>query len=556
MDNFGKQLLCAIALATAAAFLATCVGGCADDDPPNGDSTPPTVQSTSPVDGATGVPTDATISVAFSEPIDTSTISDATFIVSGDVTGTYSFSGNTVSLTPNADLQYDFNYTALITTGVTDPAANAMRRDYTWSFTTEVDPATIPPVVVATTPAHNASSVSAAAPITVAFDKTMLPSSFTAGAITLSPPASGSIAVADSIATLTLDDTLDYSARYTVTVDTVVSDTFGNRLAQPYSFSFTTEVDPLIPVAHVLHPLTDDIIGDTTDVDVYTEHPVGIVRVDYYVDSALVYSDSAAPFEFTWDATGFEIGGSHTLHVLAWDGEGRAGSSDTVTVTYLWEKLVPGVDNNDPWPTDIKWAFARSTDTVFEMRWEFWENWYDPYDTVPDDTTLDLAIYFDTDFRQSTGRAFFANNDHPLNGIGADYQIIIGLHGNKAINRFSPSADSFVTIHGPDGFQYLSLPPDTNVLEVGLRWSDLGSPADVRFVGINVIFTNSNNPGEFIPDWYPDEGAGYMTYSRDGRWVGEPVVPEGVPPTVSRAVRQAPSRVNPFSGRSSVEDEK
>lgn len=547
----GRQILPLMALALVGVLLCGCIGGCGDDDPPNGDSTPPTVQSTNPVDGATGVATDATISATFSEPIDTSTVSGATFALNGDVTGTYSFSGNTVTLTPSADLQYGFNYTALITTGVTDSAANAMRHDRTWSFTTEVDPAVVPPVVVATTPDHNASSASATDPISIAFDKAMLASSFTTDAIALSPAASGDISVADSIVTFSPDRTLEYSTRYTVTVDTVVSDTFGNRLAQPYLFNFTTEVDPLIPVAYILHPQAAAIIGDTTDVDVSTGHPVGVVRVEYWVDSALVHADSSAPFEFAWDATGFEIASTHSLHVVAYDAEGRAGSSDTVAVTYLWEKLVPGVDGNDPWPTDIKWAFARSTDSVLEMRWEFWEDWYDPYDTIPDDTTLDLAVYFDTDYNLSTGRAYFATFEHPLNGIGADYQTIIGLHGNKAINQFSPSADSFVTLHGADGFQYLSLPADTNVLQVGIRWSDLGSPTDVRLVGINVIFTNSNNPGEFIPDWYPDEGAGYITYSRDSRWVGDPVAPErstaapGVIPPI-------PVRTNPFGGAKSV----
>jgi hypothetical protein len=377
----------------------------------------------------------------------------------------------------------------------------------------------------------------------------MQASSFTSDAISLSPSASGTISVADSVATFTPDDTLQYSTPYTVTVDTVVSDTYGNNLAEPYSFGFTTRVDPLIPTAFVLHPETNDVIGDTTETNVIIQHPIGVERVEYFVDSVLVHTDSTEPFSFAWDAVGYEVASTHTFHALAYDAEGRVGSSDTVTVYYLWEKLLPGMDDNDPWPTDIKWAFARSTDSVLEMRWEFWEDWYDPYDTIPDDTTLDLAVYFDTDFNLSTGRATFGTPpyERPLNGIGADHQIIVGLHGNEAINEFSPSGE-FRNVHGPEGFQYLSLPADTNVLQVGIRWSDLDSPGTIRLVGINVIFTNSDNPDEFIPDWYPNEGAGYIIYSRNSRWVGDPIVPEegAVRPGING---QSALRANPFSGR-------
>ena len=64
------------------------------------DTTAPTVQSTSPGSGATGVSvSNTTITATFSESMDSSTITTATFTVSG-VTGTVTYSGTTATFTP------------------------------------------------------------------------------------------------------------------------------------------------------------------------------------------------------------------------------------------------------------------------------------------------------------------------------------------------------------------------------------------------------------------------------------------------------------------------
>ena len=103
---------------------------------------PPTVSSTSPANGATGVAVNTTITATFSEAMDASTITTSTFTVStggGNISGTVSYNSTTktATFTPSGNLSFPTTYTATITTGIKDTAGTAMVSNYSWSFTTE-----------------------------------------------------------------------------------------------------------------------------------------------------------------------------------------------------------------------------------------------------------------------------------------------------------------------------------------------------------------------------------------------------------------------------------
>ena len=97
----------------------------------------PTVSSTSPSNGATGVAINSTITATFSEAMQASTITTDTFTVGGVAgTVTYDSGSKTATFTPSSNLSYSTIYTAIITTGVKNLAGNAMAANYTWTFTT------------------------------------------------------------------------------------------------------------------------------------------------------------------------------------------------------------------------------------------------------------------------------------------------------------------------------------------------------------------------------------------------------------------------------------
>jgi hypothetical protein len=104
------------------------------------DTTPPTVSSTTPLDGATGVSAGTTVSATFSEDIAPASATSATFLLNGGspVAGTVSVAGSTATFTPSAPLASNTTYTATLETGIEDLAGNNLQADFVWSFTTVV----------------------------------------------------------------------------------------------------------------------------------------------------------------------------------------------------------------------------------------------------------------------------------------------------------------------------------------------------------------------------------------------------------------------------------
>ena len=107
------------------------------------DTTPPTVTSTNPASGATGVPATSSITATFSEAVQPATVTTSTYTLKNSA-GT-SIAG-TVSISPDnkvatfdptvTSLTASTSYTATITTGVKDTTGNAMTSAKSWSFTT------------------------------------------------------------------------------------------------------------------------------------------------------------------------------------------------------------------------------------------------------------------------------------------------------------------------------------------------------------------------------------------------------------------------------------
>jgi len=125
------------------ALLLAVTAGCGKSDKnpvgPGADTVAPTVSSTNPANGATGV---AVITASFSEAMDAASITSTSFTLSGPgstpVAGTVAYSAvsGVAVFTPTSALAGGTAYTATITTGAKDTSANALATSYVWSFTT------------------------------------------------------------------------------------------------------------------------------------------------------------------------------------------------------------------------------------------------------------------------------------------------------------------------------------------------------------------------------------------------------------------------------------
>jgi hypothetical protein len=136
-----------------------------------GDLIAPTVSSVSPLNGATGVSVNTTVSVIFSEAINAATISSSTIqlrnpsnvVVAGTVS--YNSTTRTATITPSASLAASTVYSAKViggTAGVKDVAGNALVNDFAWSFTTGTAPTQLPVTIQSfTTKTGNSATVHA-----------------------------------------------------------------------------------------------------------------------------------------------------------------------------------------------------------------------------------------------------------------------------------------------------------------------------------------------------------------------------------------------------------
>jgi len=117
-------------------------------------ATAPTVQSTSPSNGSTGVPRNASVTATFSQEMDPTSISSSTLQLYQEqwrrvkkkgmqrqwvpVRASVSHDADAMSATlaPSSDLAANANHLAVVTTGAKDKAGNALAQNYSWTFTT------------------------------------------------------------------------------------------------------------------------------------------------------------------------------------------------------------------------------------------------------------------------------------------------------------------------------------------------------------------------------------------------------------------------------------
>jgi hypothetical protein len=112
-------------------------------------STIPTVDSTDPLNLATGVALNKIIGATFNVSMDPLTITSLSFTLKAGVTsvlGTVNYLGRNATFTPTSNLLPNTLYTATITTGAKNLSGVSIAADHVWSFTTSAT-LVVPPTV-------------------------------------------------------------------------------------------------------------------------------------------------------------------------------------------------------------------------------------------------------------------------------------------------------------------------------------------------------------------------------------------------------------------------
>ena len=231
------------------------------------DTTSPTLSSLSPTDGAATVALDANVEANFSETMDASTITGATFTLTRAVNGatpvaaavSYDPTTNKATLNPTVELQAGKTYSAKVkggSVGVKDSVGNPLVADKVWSFTTVPPPGppdTTSPTVISTVPEAGATGVAPSANLTATFSEKMDPLWITKSTfkllklnpdgsttqvtnVTVALSTDGLVATLDPFGTSTTTH-LANGSKYKAVVTTGAKDLAGNRLDQNSSLS-------------------------------------------------------------------------------------------------------------------------------------------------------------------------------------------------------------------------------------------------------------------------------------------------------------------------------
>ena len=103
--------------------------------------------------------------------------------------------------------------------------------------------------------------------------------------------------------------------------------------------------DTTPPTVGIVSPTGGNVSGTVT-VSANASDNVGVTRVDFYVNGALVGSDATTPYQYAWN-TAASANGPATLYAKAFDAAGNAAQSATVTVNVA-NVVAPPPDTTPP----------------------------------------------------------------------------------------------------------------------------------------------------------------------------------------------------------------
>jgi len=141
----------------------------------------------------------------------------------------------------------------------------------------------------------------------------------------------------------------DIDGTYMITV--TAADLKGGHDAQSFQIVVLTS---RIPVVSILSPKNETIVDGIVNISVKAVDDKGVIKVEFYIDGALIAEQNSPPFSYSWDAAC--VNGAHVIEVKAYDSDGNLGISSPVCVT-----VEGGVDITEPangaqvdWETEVK----------------------------------------------------------------------------------------------------------------------------------------------------------------------------------------------------------
>jgi beta-lactamase superfamily II metal-dependent hydrolase len=157
---------------------------------------------------------------------------------------------------------------------------------------------------------------------------------------------------------------------FTVSADGAVNQGPNEVVAAGLPRSFTLDdlaptPDTQPPTTSITAPANGATVSGTVNVTASASDNVGVTQVEFYLDGALQSTDTAAPYEWSWNTT-TATNASHSLTSKAYDAANNVGTSAAVTVTV--NNAPPPVGTNiGGWSivqANASWTFVLPSGTV------------------------------------------------------------------------------------------------------------------------------------------------------------------------------------------------
>ncbi len=318
---------------------------------PMTDTTPPTLTSLIPTDGAKGVDKATDVVMTFDENIaDNGVTLEVRDSLNVLVTGTNTVSANTLNFNPTSDLEESETYTVTLSGTVEDLSGNVYASISTWSFTVAD---TIEPTLISVIPADAAVNVNKATDINVTFSENITDNGVT---LLIVDSSSAQVAGTNTVSgnTLTFNPTSDLaeSETYTVILTGTLEDLSGNVYTGVSTWSFTV-ADTIAPTLISVVPADAAVnVNKATDINVTFSENIADNGVTLLVEDSLgapvagasTVSANTLNFNPTIDLT---EGESYTVTLTGYVTD-LSGNVYTGVSTWSFTVVSPLVDTTSP----------------------------------------------------------------------------------------------------------------------------------------------------------------------------------------------------------------
>ena len=236
-------------------------------------------------------------------------------------------------------------------------------------------------------------------------------------------------------------------------------DAAGN-VGQSGNVSVSVVKDTTLPTVSLTAPANNATVSGTVTLTASASDNVGVTKVEFYDNGALLSASNVAPYSYSWNAA---AAGSHTLTAKAYDAAGNVGQSANVLVTV-------SAPTSDTTPPTVSVSAPASNSTV--------SGTVTVSASAADNVGVSKVEFYVNGALKSTGTTSpfsyswnttsVANGSYTLTAKAYDAAGNVGQSGNVAV---TVSNSTTSTASGYTIWPATTVPPNTATIPVRWNWA-------------------------------------------------------------------------------------